>query len=349
MTPGRVGGYPLPSMDIDPVQPEMNDPIPPTVQWLSGAIGLLDQRLLPEQVSFFQVDSVEGLCEAIDQLVVRGAPALAVAGALGIALARCRGEDICDAARRILSTRPTAVNLRRGVERASAAEDPVSEALAMIEEDVELNRRIGAAGASLLETESKVLTHCNAGSLACAGYGTALGVIRAAHVEGRRPSVWVTETRPVMQGSRLSAWELKQLGIPATVVTDSAAGTLMAQGRVDCVVVGADRIAANGDVANKIGTYTLAVLAHNHDIPFYVAAPVSTVDLDCGNGSEIPIERRPAQEMTFVGANRIVPEGVEVYNPAFDITPSRLVSAIVTEKGVLRPPYTEALVTFVGS
>ena len=263
---------------------------------------------------------------------------MGAAGALGIALAASRGDDLDDAGRRLIATRPTAVNLRWGVERALAAVDPVSEAIAVMVEDGERNRRLGRSGAELLPTRARVLTHCNAGSLACVEYGTALGVIRAAHESGKVVSVWVDETRPVLQGSRLTAWELARLGIPATILVDGAAGSVMASGEVDCVIVGADRIAANGDVANKIGTYSLAVLASHHNIPFYVAAPVSTVDLDCDSGSMIPVELRDESEIAG-----FVPKGVAVANPAFDVTPARLVTAIITETGIIAHPNQDAL------
>lgn len=320
-----------------------DDPIPPTVEWTGESVRFLDQRRLPEETMFVEAKTVEEICEAIEDLVVRGAPALGVTGAMGIALAASRGEDLEGASARIVATRPTAVNLRWGVERALRASDPEAEALAIAEDDVARNRKLGAAGAELLFGAPRVLTHCNTGSLACAGYGTALGVIRASSESGTDHSVWVTETRPIQQGSRLTAWELRQLGIPATVITDSTAASLMARRQIDCVIVGADRIAANGDVANKVGTYALAVLAHHHDIPFYVAAPVSTVDLDCPDGSHIVIEERSGDEIALSGARRLVPEGVRVYNPAFDVTPCELVSAIVTDEGVLRPPYSDAL------
>ena len=278
--------------------------------------------------------SVDELCAAITGLAVRGAPALGAAGAMGIALAAATGEPLDDAARRLKATRPTAANLAWGVERAVAASDPAEEAERIASDDVARNRRLGAHGAALLPAEARVLTHCNAGSLACVGYGTALGVVRAAHESGRRPSVWVDETRPVLQGGRLTAWELQRLGIPFTLVADVMAGSLMAGGEVDAVVVGADRIAANGDVANKIGTYALAVLAHHHGLPFYVAAPLSTFDPDCPDGSQIPIERRDPDEVAVVGGRRLAPAGIEVENRAFDVTPRELVTAYVTEEGV---------------
>ena len=255
---------------------------------------------------------------------------------MGVALAAATGEQLHDAARRLKATRPTAVNLAWGVDRALAADDPAAEAVAIAAEDVERNRRLGAHGAELIPERGRVLTHCNTGSLACVGYGTALGVIRAAHEAGRRPSVWVDETRPVLQGARLTAWELQQLGIPCTLVADAMAGTLMSSGEVDAVIVGADRIAANGDVANKIGTYGLAVLARHHGLPFYVAAPVSTFDPDTPDGSAIPVERRDGEEVTVVGGQRLAPTGVAVENRAFDVTPAALVTAYISEDGVTR-------------
>ena len=317
----------------------MSDPIPPTIEWRDGAVRMIDQRALPGRLVFVEARTVGELCDAIRTLAVRGAPALGVAGAMGMALAQVTGEDRLDAAARILATRPTAVNLAWGVARGRSASDPVAEAQRVAADDVARNRRLGAHGAALVPEGGRVLTHCNAGALACAGYGTALGVIRAAAEAGRRPSVWVDETRPVLQGARLTAWELDRLGIPATLVPDVMAASLMAGGEVDCVVVGADRIAANGDVANKVGTYGLAVLARHHDVPFYVAAPMSTVDPTCPTGADIPIERRPPEEVSSIDGHRIAPAGFAVENRAFDVTPAELVTAIVTEEGVQRPPY----------
>jgi methylthioribose-1-phosphate isomerase len=307
--------------------------IPATIEWCSGVIRLIDQRRLPEELVFLDATTVEELCQAIRTLAVRGAPALGAAGAMGVALAATRGEDLVEAARRLVATRPTAVNLRWGVDRVLAASDPVAEAIAVASEDSVRNRRLGRLGAELLPAGARVLTHCNTGSLACVEYGTALGVIRAAHDAGKIESVWVDETRPLLQGSRLTAWELARLGIPATVMVDGAAGSVMSDGEVDCVIVGADRIAANGDVANKIGTYSLAVLANHHRVPFYVAAPISTVDLDCESGSMIPVEQRDPTEVTA-----FAPGGVAVANPAFDVTPARLVTAIITDAGVVTRP-----------
>jgi methylthioribose-1-phosphate isomerase len=316
-----------------------HDPlIPPSIEWRGDRVRLIDQRRLPQALTFIEAETVEQLCHAIATLAIRGAPALGAAGAMGIALASSRGDDLDDAARRLVATRPTAVNLRWGVELARAAADPVQQAIDVARDDSVRNRRLGQIGAELVPAGARVLTHCNAGSLACVDYGTAIGVIRAAHEAGKPVSVWVDETRPVLQGSRLTAWELARLGIPATVLVDGAAGSVMARGQVDCVVVGADRIAANGDVANKIGTYPLAVLARHHRIPFYVAAPLSTIDLTCPSGTSIPVEERDAEEVTTY-----VPAGVAVANPAFDVTPARLITAIITEAGVAAAPYRRAL------
>jgi len=319
------------------------DPISPTIEWCDGSVRIIDQRVLPERLVLVDLGTVDDLCDAIRDLAIRGAPALGVAGAMGIALASVTGVPLEQAAERIRATRPTAVNLSWGVERALRADDPVAEAVQLASDDVARNRRLGAHGAVLIPEGGRVYTHCNAGALACAGYGTALGVIRAASEQGRQPVVWVGETRPVLQGSRLTAWELDRLGVPATLVADVMAASLMASGDVDCVVVGADRVAANGDVANKVGTYGLAVLAAHHGVPFYVAAPVSTVDLACPTGDAIPIERRPAEEVSELAGRRIAPGGTAVENRAFDVTPARLVTAIVTDEGVARPPYAESL------
>jgi methylthioribose-1-phosphate isomerase len=321
----------------------MTDPIPPTIEWRDGRVRLIDQRRLPASLEFVEASTVDELCQAIRTLAVRGAPALGVAGAMGVALAHVRGEPRAEAARRLVATRPTAVNLAWGVERALAAADPVAEACRLAADDVARNRRLGEVGATLIPEGGRVLTHCNAGALACVGWGTAVGVIRSAHESGRRPRVWVDETRPALQGARLTAWELDRLGIPATLVADVMAASLFAAGEVDCVVVGADRIAANGDVANKVGTYGLAVLARHHRVPFYVAAPLSTVDLDCPDGTAIPIERRPPDEVTTLGGRRVAPEGIAVENRAFDVTPADLVTAVVTEAGLAAAPYPESL------
>ena len=312
------------------------DPIPPTIAWREDRVELIDQRRLPAELVILDCTTVEELCEAISTLAIRGAPALGAAGAMGIALAAVTGVEQEGAARQLRATRPTAVNLAWGIERALAASDPIAEALRIAAEDVASNRALGAHGASLVHDEARILTHCNAGSLACVGYGTALGVIRAAHEQGRRPRVWVDETRPVLQGARLTAWELQRLEIPYTLVADVMAGSLMATAEVDCVVVGADRIARNGDVANKIGTYPLAVLARHHGIPFYVAAPGSTIDLECATGRDIPLERRSGDEVSTIAGQPIAPAGVAVENRAFDVTPADLVTAWITETGVKR-------------
>jgi methylthioribose-1-phosphate isomerase len=321
----------------------MSDPIPPTIEWRDGAVRMIDQRRLPGELAFVDARTVDELCDAIRTMVVRGAPALGVAGAMGVALAQASGEPLWAAADRIVATRPTAANLEWGVKRALAADDPLAEARRVATEDVARNRALGAVGAPLLPDAARVLTHCNAGSLACAGYGTALGIVRAAHESGRGPRVWVDETRPMLQGSRLTAWELGRLGVPATLVADSVAGSLMAADRIDCVLVGADRVAANGDMANKVGTYSLAVLAAHHDVPFYVAAPISTIDLGCPDGSAIPVEQRAREEVAELAGRRVAPDDTAVENPAFDVTPAELVTAIVTEDGIARPPYLETL------
>jgi methylthioribose-1-phosphate isomerase len=312
----------------------LSDGIPRTIEWRDDHVRLIDQRRLPAALEFADCHTVDEVCEAIRSLTIRGAPAIGAAGAMGVALASVRGEDVDEAARRLVATRPTAVNLAWGVQRARTAADPVAEAVRIADEDVERNRALGAHGASLINDGARVMTHCNAGSLACVGYGTAVGVIRAAHEHGRAVSVWVPETRPVLQGARLTAWELDRLGIAHRLVADVMAASLMAGGEVDCVVVGADRVAANGDVVNKIGTYALAVLADHHGIPFYVAAPTSTFDADSPDGASVPIEQRPAEEVTEIAGVPIAPEGTEVDNRAFDATPAALVTAYVTEEGV---------------
>jgi methylthioribose-1-phosphate isomerase len=273
---------------------------------------------------------------------VRGAPALGAAGAMGVALGARNREPLPAAAARLRDTRPTAVNLAWGVDRALRADDAEAEAVRIAHDDVARNRRMGAHGAALLHEGVRPFTHCNTGSLACVGWGTALGVVRAAHDAGLRPEVWVGETRPVLQGARLTAWELSRLAIPYTLVADGAAAALMADGRVDCVLVGADRIAANGDVANKVGTYGLAVLAHHHGVAFYVVAPRSTFDPAAPDGAAIPIERRPADEVLAIGGHRVAPAGAVAENRAFDITPAALVTAYVTEDGVHHAPPTVA-------
>ncbi|HEX2381245.1 MAG TPA: S-methyl-5-thioribose-1-phosphate isomerase [Acidimicrobiales bacterium] len=306
--------------------------IPPTIEWAGDRVRLIDQRRLPGALVMVDATTVDELCELIVTMAVRGAPALGAAGAMGVALASVGGDDLDAAAEKLLATRPTAANLAWGVRRALAAADPVAEAVAVAAEDVAVNEFIGRHGLSVVPQDARILTHCNAGALACVGYGTAVGVIRAAHDAGRAPTVWVDETRPVRQGARLTAWELDRLGIPCTVVADGLAASLMSGGEVDLVVVGADRIAANGDVANKVGTYGVAIAARHHAVPFYVAAPRSTFDPSCPSGDQIPIERRDPAELGEV------PPGVAVDNRAFDVTPAELVTAYITEAGVSPTP-----------
>jgi methylthioribose-1-phosphate isomerase len=314
-------------------------------------VRLLDQRLLPAREEWLSLDGPEKVGDAIRSLAVRGAPAIGVAAAYGLAMAARRGADAArlrQIGEMLAGARPTAVNLawavRRMLQRAALGPAALlAEAHAIRDEDEAGCRRIGELGAPLLPSGARVLTHCNAGALATAGYGTALGVVRAAHEAGNRIRVLAGETRPFLQGARLTAWELQRDGIPVTIVTDNMAGWLMARGEISCVVVGADRIARNGDVANKIGTYSLAVLASHHRLPFYVAAPWSTVDLATPSGEDIPIEERSGDEVLSLAGSRIAPQGVPARYPAFDVTPAALVTAIVTERGVLRPPLDRAL------
>ncbi|MFQ5829553.1 MAG: S-methyl-5-thioribose-1-phosphate isomerase [Candidatus Methylomirabilia bacterium] len=331
------------------------------VRWAEDRLVLLDQTRLPAEEVEREYRDWRGVAEAIQTLVVRGAPAIGVAAAFGLALAARESPartfdgllaDLEMAIKGLVSTRPTAVNLswalermrRVSLEHRTLAPDQLkarllAEAKAILEEDVASNRALGEHGAALIPSGAKILTHCNTGALATAGYGTALGVVRAAHAVGRVDLLWVDETRPVLQGARLTAWECVKEGIPHRVISDSAAASLMTQSRVDLVITGADRIAANGDTANKIGTYSLAVLAKHHAIPFYVAAPFSTIDPSLLSGSLIPIEERDRGEIGRVGGQLITPEASPVYNPAFDVTPAALITAIVTERGVFRHPY----------
>ena len=295
---------------------------------------LLDQRRLPDEQVELECRSADEVAEAIRTLAVRGAPAIGIAAAYGYALAVANGEDPARAAAVLAAARPTAVNLAWALQEVRAAPDPAERARAIHREEVDRCRRMALHAAELIGPGSSALTHCNTGGLATGGYGTALGAVRAAHEQGRVAHVWVGETRPLLQGARLTAWELAALGIPSTVIVDGAAGGLMATGQVDCVVVGADRIATNGDTANKVGTYPLAVLAAHHGLPFYVVAPTSTIDPDTPSGEEIVIEERAAAEVTPRFPAR---------NPAFDVTPAVLVTAIVTEVGVHRAPYVESL------
>jgi len=331
------------------------------VRWADDALVLLDQTRLPVEEVERRYARWEDVADAIRTLVVRGAPAIGVAAAYGVALAARASRattfdgllaDLETAGKGLAATRPTAVNLFWALERvqrvaraARALPLPevrarlLAEAHAIRAEDIAANRAMGAHGAALVPPAARILTHCNAGALATAGYGTALGVVRAAHAAGRVALVWVDETRPVMQGSRLTAWECVREGIPHRLIADAAAASVMARGQVDLVVTGADRIAANGDTANKIGTYSLAVLARHHDVPFYVAAPCSTIDPALPSGAAIPIEERDPAEVRRVGAAPTAPAESPVYNPAFDVTPAALITAIVTERGVFRPPY----------
>jgi methylthioribose-1-phosphate isomerase len=342
----------------------------PTVAWEDGAVVMIDQRRLPLEVELLRCRTHLEVAAAIRDMAIRGAPAIGVAAALGLALgaraSRSEGaalladwQDMCSA---LAATRPTAVNLFWAIERMrrrfhalqaaggeSLRRGLLEEALAIQGEDLEACRLMGDLGAALLPAQARVLTHCNAGGLATAGYGTALGVVRSAARLGKLAAVFADETRPWLQGARLTAWELLQDGIAATLVADGAAGHLMARGEVNAVVVGADRIAANGDVANKIGTYTVAVLAREHGVPFYVVAPVSTFDLATPAGRDIPIEERPPEEVTHVAGRRVAPLGVAVRNPAFDVTPHPYVTAIVCERGVARPPYAQSLRALAGA
>jgi methylthioribose-1-phosphate isomerase len=326
----------------------------PTIWWETDRVMMIDQRRLPAEEHYVECRTYEDVAEAIRSMVIRGAPAIGVAAAFGIVLGvRESPAELEKVSAALGATRPTAVNLFWAIERMrrrfheSGAGSLLAEALAIEAEDVESCRRIGDLGANLLPAGARVLTHCNAGALATAGYGTALGVVRSAFRMGKLAGVFADETRPYLQGARLTAWELLRDGIPTTLITDSMAGHMMSRGEVDAVVVGADRIAANGDVANKIGTYTLGVLARENGLPFYVAAPVSTIDLGTAAGAEIPIEERAADEVLRHGGTRLAPEGVAVRNPAFDVTPSRYVTAIICERGVARAPYGESLRTLV--
>ncbi|MDY6835205.1 MAG: S-methyl-5-thioribose-1-phosphate isomerase [Chloroflexota bacterium] len=335
------------------------------IEWLGDRIRMVDQTKLPLELVYIETADYLEVANAIRTLQVRGAPAIGVAAAYGIvlgALGICENEQslfhreleaiYCVFA----STRPTAVNLFKTVQRMRAVaceKDAVSTKKALQSEAARIHKDeeiatecLGRLGADLVDRDFVILTHCNAGALATTGYGTALGVIAAAHRQGKQISVFATETRPLLQGARLTAWELMQENIPVTLITDSMVGHFLKQGKIDCVIVGADRIAANGDVANKIGTYTIAVLANENNVPFYVAAPLSTIDLSLPCGSAIPIEERNPEEVTSIQGNRIAPEGVSVANPSFDVTPHNYVKAIITEKGVAREPYSQNLATF---
>ncbi len=343
-----------------------------TIEWTDEGVVMIDQRLLPTEEVYPVFSTYREVAEAIREMVVRGAPAIGVAAAMGVALGMrdFPGEDpgAFDAefelvSRTLAETRPTAVNLFWAIERmrtlcqrlrgegvslGDIRQRLIDEAKEMHAEDIAANRALGGHGAGLIPDGATVLTHCNAGALATAGYGTALGVIRAAAESGKRIAVFADETRPFLQGARLTAWELHHDGIPVTLITDNMAGYFMQRGEIGCVIVGADRIAANGDAANKIGTYSVAVLAHENGIPFYVAAPTSTLDLTMESGEEIPIEERNRREVTHIRDVAIAPEGIAIANPAFDVTPHRYITAIITERGVARPPFTESLRRLTG-
>jgi methylthioribose-1-phosphate isomerase len=345
----------------------------PTIEWKGDCVVMIDQRKLPVDEVYVTCTTGREVAKAIKTMVIRGAPAIGVAAAMGIALAmrksRATGtkqlatefQKVCDL---MAGTRPTAVNLFWAIDRmkgvfaeaaqAGASVDEIAhrleeEARRIHDEDVASCKAMGVHGATLVPDVARILTHCNAGALATAGYGTALGVIRAAVGQGKQIAVLADETRPFLQGARLTAWELVKDGIDTTVITDNMAGAMMRLGQIDLVVVGADRIAANGDVANKVGTYSVAVLAKEHGIPFYVAAPLSTIDLNTPDGQQIPIEERSEREVTHLGASRLTPGGARIRNPAFDVTPARYVTAIVTEQGIARPSYNESLARLVES
>ena len=333
------------------------------IEWVNGRVRLLDQTRLPQQEVYLELEDYHQMAAAIREMRVRGAPLIGIAAAYGMALGARHIEtsnmndflaQLRPIAEALAATRPTAINLSWAIKRmtlaAEAAADPpaarealVAEALRIHQENADADRRLGQHGAQLIPVGSAVLTHCNTGSLATGGYGTALGVIRTAWEQGRLSRVYFSETRPLLQGARLTAWELARDGIPATIITDSAAGFLMRREAIACVIVGADRIAANGDVANKIGTYTLAVLAKEHAIPFYMAAPTSTIDLATASGDQIPIEERPAEEVTTFAGATVAPAGIEALNPAFDVTPHDYITAIISERGIARAPYAETL------
>ncbi|MGB4483404.1 MAG: S-methyl-5-thioribose-1-phosphate isomerase [bacterium] len=335
------------------------------IKWEEGRLLLIDQTRLPHQEDWLSCTSYREVAEAIKTMQVRGAPAIGIAAAFGLVLgaqeyAHLQAQDfqqkLQEIAAELAATRPTAVNLFWALEKMAQVVDELAgqnpslivrelerAAGQMLAEDLAINKQIGNYGQELFPSPARVLTHCNAGALATAGYGTALGVIRAAHAAGKVQQVYASETRPLLQGARLTAWELHREGIPVTLITDNMAGYLLQQKMVDLVIVGADRIAQNGDVANKIGTYSLAVLAHANSIPFYVAAPISTFDFNISTGREIPIEERDPREVTCLMGQSIAPEGVAVFNPAFDITPAQYITAIITEAGILRPPYGEGI------
>jgi methylthioribose-1-phosphate isomerase len=339
-----------------------------TIQWIDDSVVMIDQTRLPLEERYVTCRTYLEVAQAIRDMIIRGAPAIGVAAAMGVALGVLHASEtdldsqVETIGGTLAGTRPTAVNLFWAIDRmkrlygslrgrpiAEIRRRMIEEARLIREEDIAINRAIGRNGAPLVPDHKTVLTHCNAGALATAGYGTALGVIRAAIESGKQVDVFADETRPFLQGARLTVWELQQDGIPTTLITDNMAGHFMKSGRIGCVVVGADRIAGNGDVANKVGTYSVAVLARENSVPFYVAAPVSTLDLTLASGDQIPIEQRPAAEVTHVFGHPVAPAGTAVQNPAFDVTPARYVSAIITEKGVARAPYEASLRALAGS
>ena len=346
-----MSGYPAPT-EWNPTVGRLPFMVAP-VAWKDDALELLDQTRLPSEEVWLRCQTVEQVADAIRRLSVRGAPAIGIAAAYGVVLGVRAGRALHEVSELLASTRPTAVNLAWALDRmAEAAGDGdaalLGRAHAIAREQADADARLAEHGAALLRDGERVLTHCNTGALATGGRGTAGGLIEAGFRAGRVSHVWVDETRPLLQGARLTAWELQRAGVPFQVVPDASAGTLMARGLVDRVIVGADRIAANGDVANKIGTYTVAAVAARHGVPFHVAAPVSTIDPDTPTGNEIEIEERPPDEVTFVAGVRIAPEGAAAANFAFDVTPHELVTSIVTERGVLEPPYEESIADAVG-
>ncbi len=337
-----------------------------TVEYKDGKVRLIDQTRLPLEEVYVECNNYQDVARAIKTMQVRGAPAIGVAAAMGVALG-AKGittndsnkfyRELMEICSHLASTRPTAVNLFWAIERMKSAAEKnrngsveaikdilEKEAVKIYEDDIAINKAMGMNGQKLIEDGDTILTHCNAGALATAGeYGTALGVIKVAHEKGKNIKVYADETRPFLQGARLTAWELVKEGIPVRLITDNMAGYFMGKGEIDKIIVGADRIAANGDTANKIGTYSLSILAKEHNIPFYVAAPLSTIDIKIPDGSKIPIEERSPQEVTYLSGKRIAPEGVEVANPAFDVTPNKNITAIITEKGIIKPPFADGI------
>ena len=334
------------------------------IEWLGNRVRILDQTRLPQEETYLELSDYRDIASAITELKIRGAPAIGVAGGYGVALGALEIETaskdeflgrLRDISHTLAATRPTAKNLFRAIDRmeqvAAVSGDIdqikqalVDEAVKIHSEEVEATGKLSQFGAELIQDGFSILTHCNAGPLATTGYGTALGVIIQAKEQGKKIKVFADETRPLLQGARITTWELKRAGIAVTLITDSMAGYFMSRGEVNCVIVGADRIAANGDTANKIGTYTLAVLAKENNVPFYVAAPISTIDPSLASGEEIPIEQREAEEVTHIKGVRIAPEGIDVANPAFDVTPHRYITAIITERGIIREPYGEGII-----